>query len=117
MFGIILISIVTLIQGYVFFRIASIPFIKQYIPLKILISTGILLWVVLFAGRVYGHHNTSALAVALEFIGMNWMGILFLIFICMITIDIITLFGFLMPNLSFKFRTFALFLGILFSFT
>jgi len=115
MFGIILISIITLVQIYTFCRIASVPFVKRYMPRKILIIIGMLLWIICFTGLVYGHHHTDAIAVILEFMGMNWMGVQFLIFICILAVDIVTLFGFLMPKLSAKIRGIALITGILFS--
>ena len=115
MFGIILISIITLVQIYTFCRIASVPFVTRYIPRKILIIIGMLLWIICFAGLIYGHYHTGAIAVILEFIGMNWMGILFLIFTCILAVDIVTVFGFLMPKLSVKIRGMALITGILFS--
>lgn len=115
MFGIILTTTVTLSQIYISFRIASLPFVKRHVPIRILISISIILWTIFLIGRIYGHHNTGALAVGLEFIGMNWMGILFLVFVCMLFVDIITLFGFLFPHFSAKLRSTALITGILFS--
>jgi predicted MPP superfamily phosphohydrolase len=114
-FGTILISIVTLIQIYIFWRIASVPFIKKYVPKKVFIGIGVGLWAISLGGRVYGHEKTGTMAVALEFIGMNWMAVVFLIFVFMLAIDIITLFGFIMPRLSPKLRGMALITGMLLS--
>ena len=73
------------------------------------------MWAVFFFGRVMGHGGTGDLAGTLEFLGMNWMGILFLTFIPLISIDLVTLFGFLMPRLSPSLRGWALLAGGMFS--
>ncbi|MBW1849375.1 MAG: metallophosphoesterase [Deltaproteobacteria bacterium] len=115
MFGTILISIITLVHIYIICRIASVPFVTRYIPRKTLIIIGMLLWIIFFAGRIYGHNHTGIVAVTLEFIGMNWMAIVFLIFVCMLAIDIVTVFGFVMPRLSSKLRGTALITATVFS--
>ena len=115
MFGTILISVCTLMHLYVFWRAASVPFVDRHVPRKILIGTGVILWAVFLAGRVIGHGGTGDLAGTLEFLGMNWMGILFLTFIPLFSIDVVTLFGFLMPRLSPSLRGWALLAGGMFS--
>jgi len=115
MFGTILISIITLMHVYVFWRITSIPLVERLISKKILIGIGLLLWVFFFLGRVYGHHRTGFAAKTLEFIGMNWMAVLFLIFVALLAVDIATGFGFLLPRLSPALRGWALIAGALLS--
>jgi len=58
-FGVILIFAVTLMQGYVFWRAASVPFVRHRISRKHLFGLGIILWatfllVVLLARRMRG---------------------------------------------------------------
>jgi len=72
---------------YVFWRAASVPFVARHLPRKILILTGVIIWTVFFFGRVIGHGAAGVLAGALEFVGMNWMGVLFLAFICILAED------------------------------
>ncbi len=115
MFGTILISVCTVMHVYVFWRAASIPFIDRHVPRKVLIGTGVILWAVFFFGRVMGHGGTGDLAGTLEFLGMNWMGVLFLTFISLFSMDLVTLFGFLMPRLSPSLRGWALLAGGVFS--
>lgn len=112
MFGTILISIVTLMHVYVFWRTTSVPFITYRISKKIIIGAGLILWVLFYLGRVYGHHGIGTLAGVLEFIGMNWMAGLFLIFICLFTTDLITGFGFFLPRLAPNLRGIAMVTGI-----
>ena len=115
MFGTILISICTLMHIYVFWRLTSVPLVSRHVSLNFLITAGVLLWAILFIGRVYGHRGTGALATVSEFSGMIWMGTLLLLFICLLAADLITLFGFLLPRLAPLIRTWALFAGVLLS--
>ena len=100
MFGIILISAGTLIHIYVFWRAASVPVVDRNLPRKLIAGGGVTLWAIFFFARVFGHGGTGPLAEALELAGMNWMGVLFLIFISLLAIDLVTVFGFLMPAAS-----------------
>jgi len=111
MFGTILISICTIMHAYVFWRAASVPFVDQHISKKVLIGAAVILWVLFYLGRVVGHGGTEVLAAALEFMGMTWMAALFLTFVPLVAIDIITLFGFLMPKVSALLRGWALLAG------
>lgn len=111
MFGTILISIVTLMHVYVFGRAVSVVFIKTRIPQKYIIGAGIILWILFYPGRIYGHHGIGIIAKILEFIGMNWMAGLFLIFICLLAMDLITGFGLFLPRLASRLRGLAIVVG------
>lgn len=100
---------------YVFWRAASVPFVDRHMPRKILIGAGVILWAIFFSGRVIGHGGTGVLAGTLEFLGMNWLAVLFLTFISLLAIDLATLFGFLMPRLSPSLRGWALLVGVVLS--
>ena len=115
MFGSILISICTLMHIYVFWRVAALPLVNRHVPLNLLIGTGVLLWAIFFMGRLFGHSGTGALAATTEFFGMLWMGVLFLLFIPLLTADIITLFGFLLPRAAPAIRTGAFAAGTVLS--
>jgi len=115
MFGTTLIAVCTIMQIYVFWRMASVTFMKRYMSLKVLIGTGVILFVIFFFGRVVGHDGTGFIAAALEFFAMNYMAVLFLTFIPLLIVDLITLFGFLLPRFSSLFRGWALVAGIMLS--
>jgi hypothetical protein len=87
-------------------------FVDRHVPGKLLIGAGVFLWTVFFFGRVIGHGGKGVLAGMLEFLGMNWMGFLFLTFIPLLVIDLTTLFGFLMPRLSPSLRGWAFLVGV-----
>lgn len=111
MFGIILISATTLIQLYVFWRTSSVPFIARHVPGRHLAGAGVSLWAIFFSGRVWGHTGTGPLAATLEMVGMTWMGVLFLTFVCLLAVDVATLFGLLMPRRAPSLRGWALAAG------
>jgi uncharacterized protein len=115
MFGITLILISTIIQAYVFWRMASMPMIKHCLSGRQLAGMGIGLWIVLCLSRFYSHDHTGKLAYILELIGMHWLGILFLLFFTLIATDILTGFGFLFSSAVLKIREAALIAGIILS--
>jgi len=92
-----------------------VPFVNRHVPLYLLIVTGVLLWAIFFIGRLFHHDGTGTLAATIELFGMLWMGALFLLFISLLTMDIITVFGFLVPRLAPSLRGWALFVGAVLS--
>ena len=111
MFGIILLSVVTLMHVYVFWRADSVPFVKHNISRKLLIGAGIGLWSVFSLSRYLGHGGTGPIAMTLEFFGMNWMAVVFLLTVSLLAVDLITIGGFLLPRLTPSLRGFALVAG------
>jgi len=89
--------------------------VSRHVSLNVLIGIGVLLWAIFFIGRVYGHGGSGALAAITEFFGMLWMGVLFLLFIPVLTTDLITLFGLLMPRIAPSIRGWALVAGAVLS--
>jgi predicted MPP superfamily phosphohydrolase len=92
-----------------------VPFLKRHVSRKLLIGTGMALWAVFFLGRFTGHGSTGTLAVTLEFLGMNWMAVVFLMTVSLLTVDIITGFGFVLPRLAPFLRGCALSAGAVLS--
>ncbi|MBU1194357.1 MAG: metallophosphoesterase [Proteobacteria bacterium] len=115
MFSTILISVCTFMHVYVFWRIASVPFIKHHVSGKVLIGSGIVLWAILVSSRVVWHSRSGIIAEIFELLGMNWLAVLFLIFLPLLITDILTLWGTLFPSLASSLRGWALFIGLLLS--
>jgi predicted MPP superfamily phosphohydrolase len=111
-FGTILLLVVTGMQIYVFRRAAPVPFLKRHVPRKVLVGTGLVLWTVFLLGRMAGHGGQNAFSPILELIGMDWMAVVFLAFVCMLAVDIITAFGLFLPRLAPSLRGLALVAGI-----
>jgi predicted MPP superfamily phosphohydrolase len=114
-FGIILLGAVTVMHAYVFWRASSVPLLKRRVPPKMLIGAGIMLWTVFFLGRFAGHNGAGAMAATLELTGMDWMAVLFLTTVCLLTVDIVTGFGLFIPRLAPSLRGLGLVLGGLLS--
>ncbi len=112
MFGLILISIVTIFHLYVFWRVSSVPFLKERFRIKVIAGAGTFLWSLFFLGRVYGHTGSGALATVLEFIGMTWMATLFLLLTTFLVIDLVTGFGLIMKRQVRHLRGAALVIGL-----
>ena len=115
MFGSILILAATLMHGYVFWRAGSVPFVKRRLPGRYLAGAGVLLWTVVFVARLHGHRGSGIAAIALESIGMTWLGALFLIFVSLLAMDLFTGFGILLPRHAPSLRGWALAAGGLLS--
>jgi uncharacterized protein len=115
MFGVILISAVTLMHVYVLWRTNSVPLIRRHMTGKRLVTAGLALWFLFLIGRVYGHDSPGALATFLELAGMTWMAFLFLLAVPMLAVDVITGFGLLMPGAAPRIRGAAIIIGALFS--
>lgn len=115
MFAAILISVITVAHLYLFWRVSSVPFFRHHVPKKALITSSLLLWGLFLAALLYGHHHSNRLTTWLEFLGMVWMGTLFLLTAAMLTVEIISGFGLLLPCLAPPLRGFALFIGAILS--
>ncbi len=107
-FFIKLISIYTLMHVYVFWRIATIPFVNRHVSRIWIILAGVILWSLFFLARSVGRRETGTYITVLEFFGMNWMAVLFLAFISLLAIDLVTGFGFFMPRTAPLLRGWAL---------
>jgi len=114
-FGYILISVFTLMHCYVVWRAASVPFLKRHVPLKFIIGAGVFLWAGFFLGRVVGHGGSGVVAGTLDFFGMTWMAVLFLLFVSLLAVDLITVFGFLLSRFAPSLRGWALVTGVVLS--
>lgn len=112
MFGTVLISIGTILHIYVFWRVSAVPFVKRLLRPYTLIFIGLLLWVLFFSARYFGHSREGFFWAALELLGMNWMAVLFLIFILLLAADLLTCFGFLFSGRAPAVRGWALLAGI-----
>jgi len=98
----------TLLQAYVVWRVASVPVVSRNVPRPLLIGLAAVLWAGMFLSVHLGHGASSAPARWLEFLGMEWLAVLFLAFVSLLAVDLVTLFGLLMPRLAPALRGWAL---------
>lgn len=115
MFGNMLIVICTLMQAYVFWRAASVPFVRRHVSRKVIIGVCLALWAVFVISTLLSHSNLGTAGAALEFFGMNWLAALFLIFICLFAMDVVTGFGFFFRRIAPSLRGVALAGGVILS--
>lgn len=100
---------------YVFWRAASVPLIKRHISRRLLILIAAVLWSSFLLPRFIDNSGVDAIARPLELLGANWLGILFLVFCCLLIIDILTACGFLFRRSAPGLRGAALLAGAVLS--
>lgn len=99
-------------HAYVIWRAATVPALqKRYSP-KTFVIGGMVLWLLMIAARAFRYQGDDVIARAVEVIGMGWLGLLFLTFVPLISVDIVTGFGWFMPRLAPALRGFALLTGV-----
>jgi predicted MPP superfamily phosphohydrolase len=104
----IILLIWTGLQAYVFYRLSSIPIIARHIPNWLLIMVAGILWMSYVLARFLNRRGFSAVARPLEVVGANWIGVSFLIFVCLLGTDLATGFGLLLPRMALALRGWAL---------
>ncbi len=115
MFGIGLTFISTLLLVYIVWRISSIPSLRGIVPKKNVVYSGIVIWIILVSGRLFGHGSSSLWASTVEFVGITITAVLFLIFTCLFPIDLATGFGRFFPRLAPRLRGWAVIGGCVLS--
>jgi len=115
MFGIGLTFISTLFLVYVAWRISSIPLLRGIVSKKNVLYIGIVIWIILVSGRLFGHGSGSQWASTTEFVGITITAVLFLIFTCLFPIDLVTGFGRFFPHLAPRLRGLAVIGGCVLS--
>ena len=108
-FGVILL-IWTGLNAYVLWRLYSVPLIAQHVPPSVLIPLIAFLGASYILSRLLEHYGigVGGFSHALEYIGANWIGILFLTFVTFLASDVATGFGFLFRGHIPMIRTGAL---------
>ncbi len=115
MFGTALIVAYSIMLLYVSWRAASVPVLERRVSRKCFVGAGFVLWVVFYLARTWAHHGTGPLAQSLEFVGMTCLGVMLLCSIALLTVDLGTGFGRLLPSWAPTLRGWALFAGGLLS--
>jgi predicted MPP superfamily phosphohydrolase len=92
---------------YVFWRLASIPWIETHLSRFSLVTAAAILGTSYLLARVLYSIGWDGIAKPLEYVGGNWIGILFLLLTALLFIDCITLGGHLLPHRAPEFRFWA----------
>jgi predicted MPP superfamily phosphohydrolase len=109
----IFLAVWTAMHAYVFSRAASVPILKSHIPHGVLIGLAIFLWTSYILGRNLTHNGLPAIGSIFEHIGAAWIGLLFLLLVCMFAVDVATGFGFFFRTLVPTLQGCALLAGVL----
>ena len=97
---------------YVLWRATSVPGLSGRVPRVILWVAGALLWMSYLVVRIFAHASAATFARITELIGANWIGIVFLLFIFLFVIDLLTGFGAVLPDAAPILRVCALIVGL-----
>jgi uncharacterized protein len=110
-FGTFLLVACTLFQLYVFWRAFSVPLIARHVRRILVIGLGVVPWLSFLLSHTFENSIGGILAETLGFIGMTWLAVLFLTSFCLLVVEILTGFGFLLPKLAPSLRGWALIAG------
>ncbi len=87
------------------------PPVARHVSRQCLVGTGIVLWIAFAAGRLAGHWSMGFFPVIAGLCAMTWMTLLFLLAVPLLTLDIATGFGRLLPDRAPLLRGWALAAG------
>ena len=111
MFLAVVILVWTGMHIYVFWRASSVPVIARHLPRGVLWAVASILWMSYIVARVVGHFSPGGIARFLEVLGANWIGVLFLLLVALLAIDLVTVFGFVLPRFAPSLRGLSLVAG------
>jgi predicted MPP superfamily phosphohydrolase len=106
-FLLVVLSIWSLLHSYVFWRLASVPWIAAHFSLRTLILTALALWLSYPLARVLTAFYPSGAVYPLEYAGATWMGLLFLLFSALFAVELITAGGWLLARIAPALRGWA----------
>jgi predicted MPP superfamily phosphohydrolase len=102
-----ILSIWAALHLYVFWRLASIPWIAQHASPPALIVSAVALWSSYVVARILDEKGLQAVSWPIEYLAANWIGLLFLLFWAFLVVDILTLGGWLFQAQVPTIRTWA----------
>jgi predicted MPP superfamily phosphohydrolase len=103
----------TVLNWYVFWRISSLPWVARHLPKPAMLAIALLLWSAYLLGRTLIASGAARLGRAMEVIGANWIGVVFLLFTALLLADLVTGFGWLWPRIAVSVRSCALLASLL----
>jgi predicted MPP superfamily phosphohydrolase len=104
----IVLSVWIVLNVYVFWRAASVPVVERHVPRWALVLVAVVLASSYVLARILDRRGASAVVWPLEFLGANWMGVLFLSFAALLLVDVVTGFGILFRERAPSLRGWAL---------
>jgi hypothetical protein len=96
----IVLSIWSAMHGYVFWRLASVPWVADNVSRGAGICVAVALAASFPLARLLNAKDLATIGRPLEFFAANWVGVVFLLFSALLAADLITLGGWLLPRLA-----------------
>ena len=114
-FGIMLLTALTVMNLYVLGRALSVPALTRRVPRPWLVAAGAGLWALSLFGDLFGRGSGGPLGAAFELFGMDYLASLFLVTVCLLAVEVVTLLGLILRRLAPRLRGWALVAGLLLS--
>lgn len=108
MFLLIVLGTWTAMHVYVGVRLWHVPWLRVWVPARVVVCILAFLWACYPAARFLERTRMATAARPLEFVGAEWMGVLFLVAVSLLAVDVATGFGWLFPRATASLRTGAL---------
>jgi predicted MPP superfamily phosphohydrolase len=108
MFGFGLTFAATILLAYIVWRLSSVPWFSRDIPKKWFLYGGLLAWIILAGGRSLEHDVGSTWASTAGLISITLTFVLFLVFVCLVPVELATGFGHFCPRLAPRLRGWAM---------
>jgi hypothetical protein len=106
-FFLVALTVWTAMNAYVLWRVLSLPVPVRLLPRAAVIGVAACLWASYLLARVLESAGMDGVARVLEWVGANWFGIVFLAFVCLLAVDIITGFGYWLSGMAPRLRVVA----------
>ena len=107
LFLVVALSVWTVMHGYVFWRLASVPWVAEHLPRQALFWAAGALAASYPLARLLNSRHLEAVGEPLEFFAANWIGVLFLLLVTLLAADVVTLGGWLLPRFAPAMRGWA----------
>ncbi|MGH9521442.1 MAG: metallophosphoesterase [Terriglobales bacterium] len=106
-FFLTVLAIWTLMNAYVWWRIATLPVGVRAMPRAAFIGIAAFLWISYIAARFAERAGLTEIGRVLEWVGAHWLGIVFLALVCFLAADIVTGFGHWLTGVAPRLRLIA----------
>lgn len=108
-----MITVVTLLQFYVFVRLGTLTVRKRHLNRTGLIAAGLACWVVFVLSRVYRGQEAGMVSNMLQVVGMQWVGCVFLAAVAFFIADLVSGFGLLFKRSLNRLRLVGAVFGVM----
>lgn len=105
-----------MVHAYIFWRLWSVPWVSGHASTRVLVISGVALWLSYFLARMLDAWGWDLVARPLELAASTWMGFATLLFFAMLAVDVVTLGGFVLKTAAPRLRGAAALVALALSF-